>query len=492
MQFAASPTGLVEAEYLSPTWSSRMRSGTDDPSPGRRSCHHSRVKPWPGLLALLLLAAACREAVRPLAPDPASRDRPDDLLSALAARFGPMEREPTFDALRPKLARAALVPSRVYDDGAAWTAARGEERTVEFHGRTEAGRYLMGVTPGPPPPEAPGAYRARLDLRRIAEGRFEWRMREELAVGAVSGRELAAAATVLFRAAEKASESEARRAIGSSLPRACAAFGRLVSLDALRLEPAADGATEVTVGLRLRPEGIEDTAPRYAEFLRRYVTPVELEAAASDDEERVWWEVEMRENRATLRFRVRGGHLAPPAATPGRIPGRLRLRADYSTRAGIFRIGVRDLHADLHLVREENEIGFVARFLRPPDWRLPFLIEPFMRGSLLYPFEGEGSSLGLAVRDQPGVPTLLVYEYRLPVRESWIVRWLGGLTTTTVNDFRRGAEAESDRFSGEALTALREDVRALVAGEATALSEPGRRPVGPPAAGDFPWEDLQQ
>ena len=39
-------------------------------------------------------------------------------MEALADRFGPIEREPAFDALRPRLARAALIPSRVFDDPA--------------------------------------------------------------------------------------------------------------------------------------------------------------------------------------------------------------------------------------------------------------------------------------------------------------------------------------------------------------------------------------
>jgi hypothetical protein len=80
------------------------------------------------------------------------------------------------------------------------------------------------------------------------------------------------------------------------------------------------------------------------------------------------------------------------------------------------------LEAAVTLVREPPEKAFTAHFARPPEWRLPFVIEPFLRRSLRYPFEGDGSSLVFAVQDQPGGPTRLVREFRLGVRESWIVR----------------------------------------------------------------------
>lgn len=413
-------------------------------------------------IALLLVIASCREASLRLAPAPADAAPPVDLVGALATRFGPMVREPSFDALRPRLARAALVPSRVFDDPGAWTRSQGEERTVEFRGRSEAGRYVMGVYADPPPRSEPGSYRATLRLRRLGDGRFGWRLREELAVGAVRGDDLAAALTVLFLAAERASEAEARYSIRQSLPRATSAFGRLLSLETLRFEAKEDGVTAVTIGIRLRPEGLRATAPLYAAYIAKYATPIRLKVRAGDAAGAVWWEVEMRDNLATLRYRVKNGDLAPLGASPGPVPDRLRLRTDYSTNAGRFRMGVEGLEADLLLVREPREKGFVASFVRPPDWQLPFLIEPFLRGSLRFPFEGDGSFLAFSVRDQPGEATRLVYEYRLPVRESWIIRWMGGLSAAAVDEFRRGAEAEADRYTGECLLALRDDVRSLL------------------------------
>jgi hypothetical protein len=92
-----------------------------------------------------------------------------------------------------------------------------------------------------------------------------------------------------------------------------------------------------------------------------------------------------------------------------------------------------------------------------------------MRGSLRRPFEGEGALLGFGLRDVAGAPHALVASrhYRLAVSESWIVRWLGGSVGAAVADFRRGAQVEADRFARDALIALRDDVRALLAAAAS-------------------------
>jgi hypothetical protein len=135
---------------------------------------------------------------------------------------------------------------------------------------------------------------------------------------------------------------------------------------------------------------------------------------------------------------------------------------------GMFRVGFLQLDADVQLIRDAHAKGFTARFRTSPDWELPFLAEQFVGSSLRRPFQAEGSLLGYTLRDAAGSQTLLVRDYQIPVKESWIVRWLGGLTGSTVEEFRRSAEAESDRFTSEVLQALRADVVELI-------------PAGPPA-----------
>lgn len=387
------------------------------------------------------------------------------LLDSLTARFGPVAREPRFDALRPKLASAALVPSRVFDDSSAWTE-RGEDwRAVQFAGAADRGGYRLGVRDAAPEPGAPGEYRGRLRLRRVAVGRFEWQMEEELAVGVVRPADLARALGLLLRQAEQAAGSGAGRdELVAAFPRSAVVLGRLCRLERLGLARDPEGGTRVELGVRLTPDGLAPVAPRYAAFVRRYVTPIRLHAVASDATGTEWWSLDGAQNLWTLRLRVHDGSLVPLAGPASRgIPSQLRVTTDYETKMGLFAIGVRSLVAELTLTRTPVEKGFRARFVEEPGWQLPFLVAPLLHSSLRYPFEGEGSEAGWAARERPGGRAELVRSYRARVRESWLLRWLGGLTTGAVDEFRRGAEAEADLYNRECLLALRDDLAALAA-----------------------------
>jgi len=76
------------------------------------------MRPRPHALPLLVAAmglAACGDAGRQLGPSRSeARLRCDEVLSAVAARFGPTNRDPAFARLRPILAAYALVPSRIF------------------------------------------------------------------------------------------------------------------------------------------------------------------------------------------------------------------------------------------------------------------------------------------------------------------------------------------------------------------------------------------
>lgn len=412
---------------------------------------------------LAALCLACGAAVSSLGPTPeTARVHADELLGALAARFGPAERSPALTALRAKLARAALAPSLVFDDASAWPVREADRRVAYFSGSRSDGRYRLGVGAGAPDPTLLGEYRGFVRLERRRKGEYEWAMREELAAGTVSGADLSRALTALFLAAERTTEPAARAAGRQELPRTSAALGRLFTLDALRLVPSADGATAVSVRATLHPEGLQRDAPRYARFLRKYATPLRVRALATDESGAAWWQAAAQENHLTLELRVKGGDLAPLGRPPRRIPERLRVSVVLTTRMGIFRVGLRGLDADVTLTRAFRERGFVASFRREPrDWVLPFVIEPFLRSSLRRPFQGEGATLAFAIRDGAAGPTLLTRDYRVAVQESWMVRWLAGLMNGAVEEFRREAEEEADRFSGEVLGALQADAREL-------------------------------
>ena len=416
------------------------------------------------LLALLL--SGCEDPAAALGPTRAdARARASDLLGALAARFGPVEREPAYDALRPKLVRNALTPSRIVDDPHAWTAWEGARRSVEFRGTPDASGYRIGLRAEAPSPVSAGEYRGILTLRSEGRGSYEWVVRDELAIGELLPDDAGRALEALFRAAEgeaaaaQGAPVDLRPHVVRALPLAADAFGRLFALQALRATREPDGATSLELRVAMEPARIEPTAPRYARFLRKYVMPIELRTEAKG-----FWTIEAAQGRATLRLRLRDGRLAPLGGGAQAMADTVEVSLDYSTPAGPFRVGVRRLQADVSLFGSSKRKSFTAVFVREPEWRLPFLLRPFLSGSLRRPFEGEGSLLEFAIGETDGV-TCLTRRYRLAVKESWIVRWIGGLTAAAVNDFRRNAEAESDRFTAEGLSALRKDVEALLRGK---------------------------
>jgi hypothetical protein len=383
-------------------------------------------------------------------------------VDALADRFGPVEREPAFDTLRPKLARAALVPSRVFDDGSAWTS-RGEGwRAVELAGNASGGAYRIGVRGEAPPPGAPGQYRCRLRLEQVDGGRFEWSVEEDLAVGRVRLADLAAALDAAFRAAEASSDAAARTAVVAGFPRASAKMGLLLRLEALALQTDARGATSVHLAVRLTPAGIRGFAPRYAAFLEKYATPIRTSVVVADPGGVAWWSLEAADNLWSVRLRVRDGSLVPlDGPADRRLPSRLRATGDFATRMGRFGVGAKRIAADVELTRTAGEKAISARFHEEPEWAMPFLADVFLGGPLSYPFEGPGSEVRWGALEAPGGTTLFVGRYRARVRETWILRWLGGLANNAFGEFRSDAEREADQYVRGCLLALRDDLADL-------------------------------
>jgi hypothetical protein len=414
---------------------------------------------WLGLASCL----SCRPVPASLGETPeAARQHVNELATAVARRFGPATQDPALAALRPKLERAVLVPSRVFDDASAWTSHEGERRAVAFEGGTETGRYRLAVSRGLRELTHPGDYRGRLELERLSDGEYTWRLLEELDAGTVSGAALARAAHALLESVA-GGPHDARALVRDALPRASAALGRLVSLDQLEFGPPAAGVVRVRLLASLHPGWLaRGRFARYAAFLEKHALPVVFSLAIEGEGGARFWELDWRDGVLRLDLAVRDGFLVPLTGPLGRIPDRLHARVELTTKAGLFRSGFRDLVADVRLERDLARPGFAARFPREPDWQLPFLIEPLLRASLRRPFESEGARLAYALEARPGGRVRLARHAALSVRESWILRWFGSIVGGAASDYRRTAEAEAELFSYELLEALREDLGALL------------------------------
>jgi hypothetical protein len=434
------------------------------------------------LLSLVALPLACRAPVAALGDSAAqARANADALLTALASRFGPQDRDPKLATIRPKLTQHALTPSPLFDDESLWSSRTDSTRFLAIVGSGSSGHYRLAAAPALPELTRPADYRRETRLTRLGKHDYEWFVRDELAIGPVTGNQLGAALDAIFLAAEHNDEPAARRAYREQLPRTTAALSSLFTLDTLRLTPNPAGGTDVRLTILVHPAGLAATAPRYAHYLDKYLTPSRAELIVEDDDGREWWRAGSKGDTITLTLRVHDGSLAPRTGPPARIPDRLHVRIAASTKSWLFRVGLSALVGDVILTREPHEKAFTALFRREPDWQLPPFVEQMLHAPLRRPFDDNGAMLAFSLRDGAGTaapgPSRALREYRIAVSESRIMRWFGGLGNSAVSEFRQGAEEEADRYIGSVLAALGADVAALAA--PAAARTPGSGSPGP-------------
>jgi hypothetical protein len=418
---------------------------------------------WP-LRSLVVLAlavlSACEGPARALGSTPVeARRHADEVFSALAQSFGPLQLEAAVAELRLRLARHAFVPSHLFDD-AAWARPEPHTRLAVFSGRQAAGRYWVKVGPSAPAPGQVADYRSTLELRWLSADEYEWSQHDELAIGALGVADAERALTALLALLESADDAGAADRLRASLPKSTAVLGRGFRLDRVRLLAASSGGRTLSAQATLQPEALGPGSARLASFLRREVLPMRFHLSVGDAQAR-FWELDVFEGRIALELHVQSGRLVPLAGPPRPMPWPLRATTAFSTDSGLFRIGFRHLEAEVDLVSSRQQAGFAARFQRTPDWDLPFVVQPFLRGSLRRPFEGQGARLAFGLVAPDEGPSLLTRDYRVAVRESGLMRWLSDFAGGTVMDFRSTAEAEFDRYAGEVLEALHQDLLAL-------------------------------
>jgi hypothetical protein len=201
------------------------------------------------LLALAPLAArGLRARGTPSAGGPAGADGASALVRAIAGALrAPGPRASEFEAAAGSWRGPRSCRRWHSTTLSAWKRSEGAWRAVEFAGAPTPAGFRLGVRAEASDPVSAGQYRGRIRLERIESGRFEWTVREELAVGGVRPAELAPALDALFHGAEATDEAKARAAIAAAFPRASAKLGLALRLETLEVARDAQGATSPRV-----------------------------------------------------------------------------------------------------------------------------------------------------------------------------------------------------------------------------------------------------
>ncbi len=394
-----------------------------------------------------------------------ARTAATQVVSSVQMRFDEPVRDARYEYGRMRLARYALAPSKVEDD-TVWTNVTGPVRELSAAGRLLNGRYQFASRRDVALPSRVGDSRHYIALDTLSGGDRRWRTQVDQAIGSVTPRAMADVFTALLRSAERPAAA-IRADYRSTMPRASASFGRLARLDTVRTTALADGSYLVTLGIQLQPNRIAAEFPDFARYLRKYVSPSRYRFTLRDraisgvHANDVWFVAEGNGDWIMLRFRSRDGALQPMEGPLRDMPDTLRLDVDASAKFGIFTVGVREMRGRFVFVNTPSEVGWDFRFDSPPDWDLPPIAGRFVRSSLDRPFEGTGVTARLSVKRLGSGQSAIHRRTELAVSESAIMRWIGNLGFTAVDDFAGRVEQEEARFLSQSMRAMQQDLKAL-------------------------------
>ena len=425
-----------------------------------------RVPTRRSLLACLAaaLSAGCRAAVPGWGvTDAEGRRNADHLFAAFAYRFHDVERDAQFAVARPRMARYAFVPSRIFDDRAVWSVLAGDSvRVLHVAGAFGERGYRFTSRPSASSPDHLGDQRHLMQLRRTGSDRFEWITHVDHAVGPVRAAEVAAVFGALFTGFEGRAGPQLLAESRQAFARTGRHMGQMVRIDSLRTTALADGSTSLALHLAITPDTLRRRYPRFAAYLDKYIVPSVGRIQLLDRAGASYFDLTLRDARVVVRLRARQGDLVALAGpAPAARPDSLRIRLDFTARFMIFRVGYRALVGDFTIERGAHVAGWQFRFRQEPEWVFPLFTDHLLRGTLRRPFEGPGSELWLGVRDDAGAQALSVRHVRTAVEESAIMRWIGGLGATAFGDFAGASEVEENRFLAELFGSLRQDWTAL-------------------------------
>jgi hypothetical protein len=413
---------------------------------------------------VLLTAASCVDAVSAVSDGPAPPDvKLTQLSEALAARFTSPERSGRYGTARRRLVKGALTPSRVYGDTSIWSAAVSPATEVlTAHGALTDRGYRFEIAPVGMVPLKLGDARHEITLQRLSDNEFRWRAAVDFAIGSLTAADASAMLVELLTGGHDRDPAAVRIDAGSAFPRSAAALSKVFSIDSLTMHPGGQGTTTINMTIGIRAEGLRAASPHFADYIRKYVTSSRYRFSLTDRNGAMFFDAVGADQRLTIRYRVKAGTVVSYLGPPRVLPDSLRLISDLSMHVKMFDVGWKNLTADFLIRRTDHVRSWTIVAQSEPSWQLPLITERLLRSPLRRPFQGDGASLELGVADGVGTQTLLYRRSRLEVKESPILRFLGGLVTRVFDDLDTAVEREEAAYVRELLVAFEQDARGIL------------------------------
>lgn len=417
------------------------------------------------LCAALACASGCKAVVLAHGGDPAAaRANADAVAAALEYRFTNVARTPKFANARTRLGRYALAPSKLVNDTALWTAARtrsaGPERELELGASMVSGRYSFVARPRVPLPSNTGDERHLIRLTALNDDDWQWNTDVDHAIGALPPARASDILRALFASAERPATA-VRSDYRTAFPRTMQALGRMLTIDSIVTATQGDGSTLVSLQLLASSTGLKAGFPAFAKYVDKYIAPARYRFRLADRTGADWFDIQGASSRVVVRFRSRNGVLQPLTGAGRSMPDSLVIHVDALAKIGLFTVGVTRMQGDFVPVSTPSERAWAMRFTKDPQWHLPLIAERLLRTPLRRPFVDEGVQFAVGVRSGSDGVTRLFRTFKVTVRESAIMRFLGNLGFTAMSDYAGTVEEQENRFLAEAFQAMRADIRGL-------------------------------
>ncbi len=414
--------------------------------------------------ATLLLASGCKATAPAFGPGiAAARQNAEEFFYSIGSRFTNIQRPARIIHARSQFGHYALTPSGVYNDTTIWLATGPDSaRIFGNEGRFAYDRYIVFARLSNTPPDALTESREIVRLRKLAGDDYEWFTNVDVALGSIAAKSIADVLAATLEAGEGRSPASIRGDYTTSFPRTGTALGRLFSIDTLRAAVDSEGATTYDLAIRLTPQVLKGWMPHYAAYIDKYISKGKYRITLRDKTGARWFDASAADYYMHFKVRSRGGRLAPLEGSVRQMPEALTIQLDMSMKILVFTVGWNEMLGDFNVINTPHERGWAMRFAKEPQWRLPPTVGYLLKSPLRRPFQGQGITVRISIKDNPGTQTLLNRRGTLVVQESGILRFLNRLSGTAVGDFLGPTEREANRFNADVFRALRADVAEIL------------------------------